>query len=169
MSRPACADVGVAENRPLAVGSLTLKPLFTPGHTDHHYSYLIDNDGMLAVFTGDALLIDGCGRADFQSGDAAALCHSATGKLFSLPAETLVYPAHDYNEPRVSSVGQERERNPRLGKGKTLEQFVYIMDELDLPYPKKIDLAVPANKRCGELPADVHSAMGGPSERSLQG
>ena len=86
-----------------------MKPLFTPGHTDTHHSYLIELPGVLRVFTDDALLIDGCGRTDFQSGDAA--------EIFTLPDDTLVYPAHDYNRRHVSTVAQEKDRNPRLGMG----------------------------------------------------
>ncbi len=169
LDRLSCVDVGVAEDKSLTFGTLNLKPLFTPGHTDHHHSYLVDKAGMLAVFTGDALLIDGCGRTDFQSGDAPSLYRSVREKIFLLPDEALVYPAHDYNNRRVSSVGQERIRNPRLGEGKTLEEFVEIMRDLNLPYPRKIDLAVPANRRCGECPDDVPQSMRKLCEASLQG
>lgn len=144
------ADAELSELVPLSVGALTLQPLFTPGHTDNHHCYLVERSG--AVFTGDALLIDGCGRTDFQGGNAATLYRSVHGKLFSLPGETLVYPAHDYQGRRVSSVGQEMTRNPRLGGGKAVDEFVAIMAALDLPYPKKIDIAVPANRRGGLAP-----------------
>lgn len=144
-----CVDIGVAEDRPLSVGALTLQPKFTPGHTDGHHAYLVETAGTLRAFTGDALLIDGCGRTDFQGGDAATLYHSITQKLFTLPHDCLVYPAHDYQHRHVSTVGQERQRNPRLA-GKTVDQFVEIMAALDLPYPKKIDVAVPANRLCGD-------------------
>jgi glyoxylase-like metal-dependent hydrolase (beta-lactamase superfamily II) len=110
-----CADVGVGEDKPLSVGSVTLRPLFTPGHTDHHHAYLSSMGAMLAIFTGDVLLIDGCGRTDFQNGNAAMLYRSVTEKLFTLPDETLVYPAHDYNNRRVSSVGQEKGAVPHMG------------------------------------------------------
>lgn len=115
-----CADVGVSELSPLAVGGLTFKPLYTPGHTDSHHSYLVELPGVTRALTGDALLIDGCGRTDFQGGDAAALYRSIHEKIFSLSGDTLIYPAHDYQHRRVSTVEQERERNPRLGAGKTL-------------------------------------------------
>lgn len=141
------ADFYLSELAPLAFGALTLTPLYTPGHTDNHHCYLVDG----RVFTGDALLIDGCGRTDFQGGSAATLYRSVHDKLFSLPDETLVYPAHDYQGRRVSSIGQERVRNPRLGGGNSAEEFIAIMAALDLPYPKKIDLAVPANRRGGAL------------------
>lgn len=109
----------------------------------------------LRVFTGDALLIDGCGRTDFQSGDARALYESVRGRLFSLPGETLVYPAHDYQGRWVSSIAQEKQRNPRLGGDRTLEDFVAVMENLNLPYPKFIDYAVPGNQACGECPPDL--------------
>ena len=146
---PAAADVAVSEVEPLAVGALAIQALFTPGHTDGHHSYLIDDEGGRRVLTGDALLIDGCGRTDFQDGCAEALFQSVHDKIFTLPDDTLVYPGHDYNRRFVSTVGQERARNPRLGAGTSLEEFVAIMDALDLPPPRKLDIAVPANKRCG--------------------
>lgn len=161
-----CADIGVAEDRPLELSDLTFRPLFTPGHTDTHHCYLLDHGGQQRVFTGDALLIDGCGRTDFQNGDSAALYRSVREKIFTLPADTLVYPAHDYHQRHVSTVGQERERNPRLGDGISFEEFESIMNTLDLPYPKKIDVAVPANRNCGDCAddalADLHF-LGGKS------
>lgn len=145
------ADVAVVEGTPLSFGDLQLEPLHTPGHTDDHHCYLWRGAGGLRVFTGDALMIDGCGRTDFQNGDAATLYRSVHEKIFTLGDETLVYPGHDYQQRQVSSVGQEKARNPRLGGGKTLEEFVAIMSGLNLPRPKKIDLAVPANRGCGEV------------------
>ena len=144
-------DVAVREGEPIRIGSLELQPLYTPGHTDDHHSYFLDGPGVGRLFTGDALLIDGCGRTDFQNGDPATLYRSVHGKLFSLPGDTLVYPGHDYQQRHVSSVVQERERNPRLGGGRTVEEFVAIMAGLDLPRPKKMDVAVPANRACGEV------------------
>jgi glyoxylase-like metal-dependent hydrolase (beta-lactamase superfamily II) len=128
-----------------------LQPLHTPGHTDGHFAYLFSD----RVFTGDALLIEGCGRTDFQNGDADALYKSVRDKLFALPDETLVYPAHDYKERFVSSIAQEKKRNPRLGGDKTLEEFKHIMANLNLPYPKFIDHAVPGNRQCGVCPSDL--------------
>ena len=143
-------DVPVREGETLAVGTLSIEPLYTPGHTDDHHAYLLRSEGGARVFTGDALLIDGCGRTDFQGGDAATLYRSLHEKIFSLPDDTLVYPGHDYQQRRVSSVAQERLRNPRLGGGKTVEEFVAIMAGLNLPRPAKMDVAVPANRLCGE-------------------
>ena len=92
----ACVDIGLREGEPFRVGNIEIQPLFTPGHTDHHHAYLIDNGTQKMLFSGDALLIEACGRTDFQSGDAHALYRSIHEKFFSLPDETLVYPCHDY-------------------------------------------------------------------------
>lgn len=146
-----CTDIGIEEEKPLQVGSLTLKGLHTPGHTDGHFAYLLGD----RLFTGDALLIEGCGRTDFQNGNADALYQSVRQKLFTLPDETLVYPAHDYQDRFVSSIAQEKKRNPRLGGDKSLEDFKVIMANLNLPYPKFIDYAVPGNRQCGVCPADL--------------
>jgi sulfur dioxygenase len=144
-------DVPIREGEPIAIGRLSLEPLATPGHTDDHHAYLLGAADGFRVFTGDALMIDGCGRTDFQNGDAATLYRSVHGKLFTLSDDTLVYPGHDYQQRRVSSIGQEKARNPRLGGGKTIDEFVAIMDGFDLPRPKKMDVAVPANRECGEV------------------
>ncbi|HJW57177.1 MAG TPA: MBL fold metallo-hydrolase [Burkholderiaceae bacterium] len=146
-----CVDTGVEEGRPFRVGSLVLQPLHTPGHTDGHHAYLCGD----RVFTGDALLIEGCGRTDFQNGNPDALFRSVHEKLFSLPDDCLVYPAHDYDNRRVSSIAQEKKRNPRLGKERTLEQFREIMANLNLPYPTFIDYAVPGNRQCGACPSHL--------------
>jgi sulfur dioxygenase len=155
LDRLPCTDFPVQEGQPLVVGSLSIEPLHTPGHTDNHFSYLLDD----RVFTGDALLIDGCGRTDFQNGDAATLYHSIVGKLFVLSDDALVYPAHDYHGRRVSSIGQERTRNPRIGGGKSLEEFIRIMNDLDLAYPTFIEYAVPGNRECGVCPVNVPEDM----------
>ena len=164
-----CADIGVAEDRPLSLGGLTFQPIFTPGHTDTHHCYRLDVGGQPRVFTGDALLVDGCGRTDFQNGDAAALFSSVREKLFSLPTDTLVYPAHDYQHRHVSTIGQERERNPRLGEGIGFERFLAIMANLNLPYPKKIDVAVPANLKCGDCPEAAVRILDSIGDKSPQG
>ena len=144
-------DFTISEGSPVAVGTVALRPLYTPGHTDDHHVYVVESAGTTRVFTGDALLIEGCGRTDFQHGDATTLYSSVHQKIMGLGDDTLVYPAHDYNQRHVSSVGQERERNPRLGGGKTVDDFVAIMAALNLPRPKNMDVAVPANRACGEL------------------
>lgn len=151
-----CTDLGIEEGEPFVLGSIRLEPLHTPGHTDGHFAYLFGD----RIFTGDALLIDGCGRTDFQNGNAGALYKSVHEKLFSLPDETLVYPAHDYNNRHVSSIAQEKQHNSRLGQERTLEQFREIMANLNLPYPTFIDFAVPANKRCGVCPDHLPENLG---------
>ena len=169
MDRLPCTDLGVEEGKPFPVGHVQLQPLFTPGHTSTHHSYLLERGDTRRVFTGDALLIDGCGRTDFQSGDAATLYRSIHAKLFTLPPDTLVFPGHDYRQHYVSTVQQERERNVRLGGNRSLDDFVVLMDGLDLPYPKQIDLAVPGNQRCGECPPDVPESLRTLCERAPQG
>lgn len=152
-----CADAGLEDGKPFQVGAITLQVLHTPGHTDAHCAYRVHD----RLFTGDALLIDGCGRTDFQNGDTDALYHSVRGKLFALPDETLVYPAHDYHDRRVSSIGQEKTRNPRLGGDKTLDEFRALMAGLNLPYPTFIDHAVPGNLQCGVCPPDLPEKLAG--------
>ena len=147
----ACVDRPLEEGTPLELGSIRLAPLFTPGHTDGHHAYRVGD----RVFTGDALLIEACGRTDFQNGDAPTLYRSVHDKLFSLADDTLVYPAHDYKGRHVSSIAQEKTRNPRLGNNKPLAEFVKIMDEMDLAYPKFIDYALPGNRECGVCPTGV--------------
>jgi len=146
-----CTDVPMHDGVPLQFGGVRIDPMHTPGHTDNHFALMAGD----RVFTGDALLIDGCGRTDFQSGDARELYGSVRGKLFALPGETLVYPAHDYQGRWVSSIAQERQRNPRLGADRNVEDFVRLMENLELPYPKFIDYAVPGNRQCGQCPPDL--------------
>ena len=155
MVKSSCIDIGIKEGEPFKVGNIELNPLFTPGHTDHHHAYLIDTPIQKFLFTGDALLIEACGRTDFQSGSAEVLYNSIHNKIFSLPDETLIYPGHDYEGRFITSVAQEKSRNPRLGGGKSKQEFIKIMDGLDLPYPRKIDFAVPGNEQCGICPDNV--------------
>ncbi|MNL00697.1 putative metallo-hydrolase [compost metagenome] len=133
-------------------GKQVLRAIHTPGHTAGSMSYLWEEatpDGVVRrIFTGDALLIDGCGRTDFQSGDAGTLFDSLTEKLFRLPDDTLVYPAHDYKGHTQSTIGHERAHNSRVA-GRTRDEFIVMMRALNLPRPKLIDIAVPANQRLG--------------------
>jgi glyoxylase-like metal-dependent hydrolase (beta-lactamase superfamily II) len=144
------ADLHVKHGDALHVGALTFQVLATPGHTDDSMSYLQDG----RVFTGDALLVRGNGRTDFQNGDAGQLYDSITRVLFALPDGTLIYPAHDYKGRTVTSVREEKRHNPRLS-GKSREQFIQVMRELNLPPPKRLDVAVPANRLCGLPPQPV--------------
>lgn len=143
-----CANVHARHGDTVRVGGLTLQVLATPGHTDDSVSYLLGD----RVFTGDALLVRGTGRSDFQNGNAGQLYDSITQVLFTLPDETLVYPAHDYKGRTVTSIGEEKRFNPRLA-GKDRAAFIQLMAELHLPPPKKLDIAVPANRACGLTPA----------------
>ncbi|MGM0595363.1 MAG: MBL fold metallo-hydrolase [Pseudomonadota bacterium] len=165
----ACVDIGVREGEPFKVGNIAVQPLFTPGHTDHHHAYLIDNGTQKMLFSGDALLIEACGRTDFQSGDAHQLYRSIHDKFFSLPDETLVYPCHDYEGRFITTIAQEKQRNPRLGNDKPEAEFVQIMQEMDLPYPRKIDFAVPGNEECGICPPNVPAEFRTPCQRHDQG
>lgn len=155
IDRLPCVDLPIEDGQPLRAGSIALLPMHTPGHTAGHFAYVSSD----RVFTGDALLIEGCGRTDFQNGDAATLYRSVRERLFALPDDQLVYPGHDYNQRRVSTIAQERARNPRLGGDRSLEDFVHIMAELKLPYPKFIDHAVPGNRSCGRCPDDLPEHM----------
>lgn len=143
-----CVDIAVADGDNLEFGSFKIKALETPGHTNSCMSYYIDGK----VFTGDALLIRGTGRTDFQQGSAEKLYESITGKLFNLPADTIVYPGHDYRGQTTSSIDMEKKFNPRIGGGRSKADFVQIMSELKLANPKKIHEAVPANMSCGSIP-----------------
>ena len=164
-----CRDVWVEDGVPFQLGAVSLLPLFTPGHTATHYCYLQQQGDVARVFTGDALLIDGCGRTDFQSGNAATLYRSVHERLFTLPEDTLVYPGHDYEGRCVSTIRQEQGRNPRLGGNRSLEEFVNLMNGLELPYPKRMDLAVPANELCGDCPAEVPTCFVGYCESLRHG
>jgi glyoxylase-like metal-dependent hydrolase (beta-lactamase superfamily II)/rhodanese-related sulfurtransferase len=134
----------VAEGDRIDIEGLALDVLYTPGHTDDSYSYLMDG----RVFTGDTLLIRGTGRTDFQNGDPRAQYDSIFNKLLKLPNETLVYPAHDYKGDTVSTIGEERLFNPRL-QVQSVKEYVDLMNNLKLPSPKMMDVAVPANMRVG--------------------
>jgi sulfur dioxygenase len=149
----ACADLHVHHGESIPVGGLRLQVLATPGHTDDSLSFHVEG----RVFTGDTLLVRGTGRTDFQNGDAGQLHDSITGVLFALPPETLVYPGHDYHGHTVTTIGEEQRLNPRLA-GKDRAAFIALMAELRLPPPRKLALAVPANRACGLLPAHVSPA-----------
>ena len=137
------ADVKVSHGDRVSFGDLHVEVRATPGHTAGCVSYVFDDK----VFTGDALLIRGCGRTDFQEGSSDQLYDAVHAQIFSLPEDTVVYPAHDYKGHRSSTVGEEKRLNPRLSKSKP--EFVEIMNKLELSYPKKIDVALPANMVCG--------------------
>ena len=143
-TRSECVSVHFREGETLSVDGLGLRVLYTPGHTDDSYSFVL----LDRVFTGDTLLIRGTGRTDFQNGDPAAQYDSLFGQLLKLPADTLVYPAHDYNGMTVSTIDEERRYNPRLQVANKAE-YVALMNGLVLENPRLMDIAVPANRRCG--------------------
>ena len=142
------ADREVSEGDDVRFGDAApIRVYSTPGHTAASASYLWN----ACVFTGDALFIDGCGRTDFQGGDAGLLYDSVSQKLFGLPDATIVFPAHDYHGRHVSTIGYERAHNARLA-GRSRDEFVALMAALNLPMPKLIDVAVPANRQLGAPP-----------------
>jgi len=143
-----CVDVSLAHGDVVSIGNIRITALSTPGHTDDGMTFMVGDQ----VFTGDTLLVRGCGRADFQNGDPGLLYDSITRVLFRLPAETVVWPGHDYKGFTCTTLGEEARLNPRIA-GKTRDQFIDIMNALNLPPPKKLELAVPANRACGQVPA----------------
>lgn len=143
-SRAECVSLKVREGEKLRADGLELDVLYTPGHTDDSYSFLLGD----RVFTGDTLLIRGTGRTDFQNGDPYAQYDSLFGKLLVLPEDTLVYPAHDYKGMTASTIGEEKRHNPRLQVA-SAEEYAEIMNGLELSDPKLMDVAVPANLACG--------------------
>ncbi|MEN8181038.1 MAG: MBL fold metallo-hydrolase [Myxococcota bacterium] len=141
------ADRELGDGDLIELGSLCLEVRFTPGHTDGCVTYVCLDEA--TAFTGDALLIRGCGRTDFQQGDPKALFRSVRERIFSLPEETLLYPGHDYKGRMVTTVAEEKRFNPRLGLDRTFAEFSQIMSELNLAFPRQIDRAVPANRLSG--------------------
>ncbi len=143
-SRADVVSIRLADGEKLRIEGFSLDVIYTPGHTDDSYSFLMQD----RVFTGDTLLIRGTGRTDFQNGDARAQYESIFGRLLTLPEETLVFPAHDYKGDTVSTIGEEKRYNPRL-QVKSADEYVALMAGLNLPNPKMMDVAVPANMRIG--------------------
>lgn len=139
------ADLYLKEDQELNLGEYKIKAIKTPGHTNTCMSYYLAP----FLFTGDTLLIRGCGRTDFQDGDSKVLFRSVREKLFTFPNETLIYPAHDYSGRTCSSVAEEKKYNPRLKLEKSEQEFINIMENLNLAEPKKMKLAVPANLKSG--------------------
>ncbi|XP_041981164.1 persulfide dioxygenase ETHE1, mitochondrial isoform X2 [Aricia agestis] len=139
------ADIHLVDGEEVTFGSHKLLTVATPGHTNGCLTYICH--GQSLAFTGDTLLIRGCGRTDFQEGCSETLYNSVHQKIFTLPNHYTLYPAHDYKGVTATTVGEEKKYNPRLTK--SLKEFIQIMDNLNLPYPKMIDKAIPANKVCG--------------------
>jgi sulfur dioxygenase len=139
-----CADLTLADGDELRVGTLVLRVVHTPGHTPESVCLVAGDQ----VFTGDTLLVGTCGRTDFQGGDAGALYDSITRRLYALPDATTVWPGHDYAGHTSTTIGAERSGNARVA-GRSRAEFIALMDSLHLPPPRKIEEAVPANRRCG--------------------
>jgi glyoxylase-like metal-dependent hydrolase (beta-lactamase superfamily II) len=144
MTKADCVSLHFKEGEKLRVDNLHLDILYTPGHTDDSYSFALPD----RVFTGDTLLIRGTGRTDFQNGDPAAQYDSLFNKLLKLPEQTLVYPAHDYHGMTVSTIWEEKHHNPRL-QVSNKQAYVELMNSLKLDNPRMMDIAVPANRKCG--------------------
>ena len=149
-SKADVVSMRVSDGDSIDIDGVGLGVIYTPGHTDDSYSFTMDD----RVFTGDTLLIRGTGRTDFQNGDAKAQYDSIFNRLLKLPDETLVYPAHDYKGDTVSTIGEERGCNPRLQVG-SIDEYVELMNTLNLPNPKMMDVAVPANMRVGVAQDEV--------------
>lgn len=143
-SRAECVSLKVKDGERIKIDGVELRVLYTPGHTDDSYSFVMDD----RVFTGDTLLIRGTGRTDFQNGDAGAQYESLFQKLLTLPDEMRVYPGHDYKGWTMSTIGEEKAHNPRL-QVKSKDEYVRLMNGLKLDNPKQMDVAVPANLSCG--------------------
>lgn len=143
-----CADVKAAHGATVRFGRHTLEVRETPGHTSGCVTFVEHEAGM--AFTGDALLVRGCGRTDFQQGSASTLYASVHEQILSLPDTTRLFPAHDYKGRTMTTVAEEKAHNPRLGGGRTVEEFVGIMDNLGLKDPAMLHIAVPANLACGK-------------------
>jgi len=133
-------DIRVKDNEKIKIENIEITSMYTPGHTDCSYSFLMTD----RIFTGDTLLINGTGRTDFQNGNSIDQYHSLFDKILKLPEKTLVFPAHDYKGNKVSTIGEEKRNNPRL-KVDSAEQYAELMNNLNLQNPKMIDVAVPAN------------------------
>ena len=142
------ADLFLEKNQTIRFGKSSLEARATPGHTDGCMTYVLDDRSM--AFTGDALLIRGCGRTDFQQGSPGKLFRSVREQVFSLPDACLVYPAHDYRGLTASSVGEEKKFNPRLAESIGEGDFTGYMNHLGLAHPKQMEVAVPANLKCGK-------------------
>jgi sulfur dioxygenase len=154
LAEVACVDRNLIHGDMLRFGRYALEVRRTPGHTDACLSFVLEADGQSLAFTGDALFIRGCGRTDFQQGNAATLYRSVHAQIFSLPEETFIYPGHDYRGHTVSTVAEEKVHNPRLNVGISEAGFVELMNELNLTHPERIHEALPANLACGLAPHD---------------
>jgi sulfur dioxygenase len=149
LSEVEAADHLIADGGSISFGAQRLTGLATPGHTKSCMTWVWEGENK--VFTGDTLMIRGCGRTDFQGGSASALFQSVRERIFSLAPDTVLYPGHDYKGRTLTTVNEERAHNPRLGMKRSENEFIEIMDNLGLAYPKRIDVALPANRQAGKV------------------
>ena len=145
-SKSEVVDIKIKEDDKIEIDKIEIKAIYTPGHTDCSYSFLMKD----RIFTGDTLLINGTGRTDFQNGSAKTQYDSLFNKILKLPEKTLVFPAHDYNGKKFSTIGDEKNNNPRL-QVDNVEEYIEIMNNLNLANPKMMDIAVPANVKGATL------------------
>ena len=145
-----CRDINLKHRDNIIIGnSLKLEAIHTPGHTDTHFSYVLNNKFNKFLFSGDALLINTCGRTDFQSGSSEELYNTIKKTFYSMPDETKIYPAHDYNKNNVSTSREQKKYNMLINENIKIKDFVNSMSNLKLDKPKKMDFAVPLNNKCG--------------------
>jgi len=145
-----CRDINFSHNDEIIIGNtLKLNAIYTPGHTDTHFSYMLKKNNEELLFSGDALLIDSCGRTDFQSGSAKQLYKTIKEIFYKMPDDTKVYPAHDYNNKSFSTILDQKRDNILINEKIELTAFISKMDNLNLENPKKIDISVPKNNNCG--------------------
>ena len=145
-----CRDINLKHRDNIIIGnSLKLEAIHTPGHTDTHFSYVLNNKFNKFLFSGDALLINTCGRTDFQSGSSEELYNTIKKIFYSMPDETKIYPAHDYNKNNVSTIREQKKYNMLINENVKIKDFVNSMSNLKLDKPKKMDFAVPLNNKCG--------------------
>lgn len=158
VAQVACVDRELEHGDVLRFGRYALEVRSTPGHTNGCLTFVLEARGQTVAFTGDALFIRGCGRTDFQQGSASTLYRSVHEQIYSLPQDTVIYPGHDYRGHTASTVAEEKAHNPRFNATTDEDDFIALMDGLDLAYPKRIHEALPANMSCGQRPMDDSSA-----------
>ena len=147
-----CRDINFKDKDFLLLGNnIKLEAIYTPGHTDTHFSYVLKNNSENFLFTGDALLINSCGRTDFQSGSPKDLYNTIKNLFYTMPDDTKIFPAHDYNKNNFSTIYEQKKYNALINDKVNLQDFIKIMDNLKLDKPKKIDIAVPYNNKCGVM------------------
>lgn len=147
-----CRDINLKDEDFLLIGNnLKLEAIYTPGHTNTHFSYVLKNKFEDFLFTGDSLLIDSCGRTDFQSGSSEDLYNTIKNKFYTMPDDTKIFPAHDYNKKNSSTIYEQKKCNALINDKVDIKDFKEAMKNLKLDKPKKIDIAVPHNNKCGVM------------------